>query len=61
MGKQTGKKQTGKGKSKQENLVKKELQYFECLWKDLKSRENTIKQYSGAEQNERAVKSILKS
>ena len=54
-------KQTGKGKSKQENLVKKELQYFERLWKDLKSRENTIKQYSGAEQNERAVKSILKS
>ena len=27
-------KQTGKGKSKQENLVKKELQYFERLWKD---------------------------
>lgn len=42
--------------SKHENLVKKELQYFERLLEDLKIRKNTIKQFSGAEQNESALK-----
>lgn len=47
-------------KVKHENLVKKELRYFERLLEDLKSRKNTIKHFSGAEQNESALKASYK-
>ena len=46
--------------SKHDDLIKKELQYFGRLLKDFKRRKNTIKQFSGAEQNESAVKESYK-
>jgi len=42
--------------SKHKNVVNKELQYFERLLEDLKNRKNNLKQFSGAEQNENALK-----
>ncbi|VVC36807.1 Hypothetical protein CINCED_3A018631, partial [Cinara cedri] len=46
--------------SKHKNVVNKELQYFERLLEDLKNRKNNIKQFSGAEQNENALKASYK-
>jgi len=46
--------------SKHKNLVNKELQYFERLLEDLNNRKNNIKQFSGAEQNENALKASYK-
>ncbi|VVC27137.1 Tetratricopeptide repeat,Tetratricopeptide repeat-containing domain,Tetratricopeptide-like helical [Cinara cedri] len=42
--------------SKHTNLVNEELQYFERLLEDLKNMKNCIKQFSAAEQNEKALK-----
>jgi len=46
--------------SKHKNVVNKEVQYFERLLEDLKNRKNNIKQISGAEQNENALKASYK-
>lgn len=46
--------------SKHKDLVKKEVQYFERLLEDFKSRKNNIKQFFGAEQNENALKTSYK-
>ncbi|KAL4125866.1 hypothetical protein QTP88_010103 [Uroleucon formosanum] len=46
--------------SKHKNVANKEVQYFERLLEDLKNRKNNIKQFSGAEQNENALKASYK-
>lgn len=46
--------------SKHKNVVNKELQFFELILEDFKNRKNNIKQFSGAEQNENALKASYK-
>ncbi|CAH1114605.1 unnamed protein product [Psylliodes chrysocephalus] len=46
--------------SKHGNLVNKDLEYFKRLLEDLHSRKSTIKHFSGADKNEKALKASYK-